>query len=101
MTEKEKYKREDSPKMVIYSSDEEDLVAVKNKSIRRLKRKRVLEFSGRSHYKIILAMFNVEVHHDFQQLLQKTMQPTLNLTEKYLVLLNRGFQHTLFTVKHE
>lgn len=52
-TEKEKEKREDSPKMVIYSDDEDDLDG-KSKSVRRLKRKRVLEFSGRSHNKIIL-----------------------------------------------
>ncbi|XP_050731399.1 claspin-like isoform X2 [Eriocheir sinensis] len=45
MTKKDKDKREDSPQMVIYSSDEEDSVDVKNKSVRRLKRKRVLEFS--------------------------------------------------------
>lgn len=58
LTEKEKDEREDSPKIVIYSSDEETSIDMKNKTLRRQKRKRVLEFSGKSHYKIVLVAYS-------------------------------------------
>lgn len=51
-----KDKKEDSPKMVIYSSSDEDSVDVTNKAARRQKRKRVLEFSGKSPNRIILVV---------------------------------------------